>query len=75
MDLSTVPRFAEAHGADMKPRDFDALISHLGELGLLDREDLVIMHSLPLGARLPYVRARAPAAVDRWLHPFIEGWT
>lgn len=75
MDLPKMSRFVEARGADMKTRDFDALIAHLGELGVLDREDLVIMHSLPLPARLPYVRARTPAAVDRWLHPFVEGWT
>jgi len=59
----------------VRSRDFDALIAHLGELGVLDREDLVIMHRLPPRERLPYVRARAPAAVDRWLHPFVEGWT
>lgn len=49
----------------MKTRDFDALIAHLGELGVLDREDLVIMHSLPPQERLPYVQGRAQAAVDR----------
>jgi hypothetical protein len=50
----------------MRTRDFDALIAHLGELGVLDREDLVIMHRLPPQERLPYVRARAQAAVDLW---------
>lgn len=49
----------------MKARDFDALIARLGELGVLDREDLVIMHSLPPQERLPYVQARSQAAADR----------
>lgn len=76
--MPTMPRHAEAHGADMKSRDFDALIAHLGELGVLDREDLVIMHSLPSHERLPYVRARAQAAADRakvHIRRSVEGWT
>jgi len=78
VDLPTMPRPAAAGGADMKPRDFDALIAHLGELGVLDREDLAIMHSLPSHERLPYVRARAQAAVDRvkvHVRRSVEGWT
>jgi hypothetical protein len=61
-----MPRFAEARGADMKSRDFDALIAHLGELGVLDREDLMLMHLIPSHERLSYVHDRASAAVDQW---------
>ena len=63
--MSTMPRLAAAGGANMKTRDFDALIACLGELGVLDREDLVIMHSLPSHERLAYVQARAQAAANR----------
>jgi hypothetical protein len=52
----------------MKSRDFDALIAHLGELGVLDREDLMLMHLIPSHERLSYLRDRAPASVDQWLH-------
>jgi hypothetical protein len=70
-----MPQLAAAGGADVKPRDFDALIAHLGEIGVLDQEDLMLMHLMPLDERLPFLRDLAPAAVDRWLHPFVEGWT
>jgi hypothetical protein len=49
----------------MKTRYFDALIACLGELGVLDREDLVLMHGLPSHERLAYVQARVQTAADR----------
>jgi len=64
----------------MTLRRMDALIARLQEVGIIDSVDLVLLHRLPSRERLPYLQARAQAAVDRAerlerLGRSVEGWT
>jgi len=64
----------------MTLRRVDALVARLHELGVIDSVDLVLLHRLPSRERLPYLQARAQAAVDsaerlERLRRSVEGWT
>jgi len=64
----------------MTLRRMDALIARLQEVGVIDSVDLVLLHRLPPRERLPYLQARAQAAVDsaerlERLRRSVEGWT
>ena len=61
----------------LSSRKFDELVVRLCGLRVIDREDLVLMHNLPVRERIPYLHAREQAFRERREHlkRSVEGWT